>query len=432
MVTSTKTRTVARGVALAAASVLVVAACSGGGGGAPVDDATSPPAEGNGSEGSGSTEDELVAALAEMDPVTLSYANQGPAALPQSVALDDFFNEIETRTEGKVTIDRYWSGSLVPGAEILSAVSSGLADMGSTSTSFYPQDLPVSTFVLQLASAQAESYPVGYLQGYGATAEMFQRNEALQQEFAHHGAHLLGAEGSAPYSPLCTRPVETLDDANGLRARVGGNIWGQEVEALGMQASFIEVPEIYEAAQRGILECIVLQANSFGGLSLWEVATYFTPINGSPFPGSVHMVNLEVWEALPVPVQHLFSELFTTYYVERSLGATLGAQAEFADVGVTEHGIEFVNPSQLDGPLAEHQAGAREAAIANAPAAAGDGAAFAAEWEALLAKWYEIVTDDLGVPVVERDPDAIREAYLNGRDQDVAPMAERLVEELGR
>lgn len=114
---SQKTRVRLGAVALGAVTTLLVAGCTVGGGG-----------------GTGTG-----ASLEDMEPVTLTFSDITPEASEAGQLLvNEIFPAITERTGGKITFDTYFSASLNLGEEQVAAVGSGLADMGTIVTTYFP------------------------------------------------------------------------------------------------------------------------------------------------------------------------------------------------------------------------------------------------------------------------------------------------------
>lgn len=245
-------------VVLAAASslALVLAGCTDGGDG--------------GGTGGGS--------LADMEPVVLTLSDPTPPSGPGWLGSQAFMEYITEQTDGKVTFETYYGGSLIPATETLAGVGSGLADVGFLANTWNPEDLPISNLFNRGGGSQNDvSFPLGYFQGYLAAQDFSVNNELLQAEYEENNVHLLSMVGSLNYNLLCTSEISTPAQAEGKRVRVGGATWGAEVEALGASQTFLDVTEMYEGLQRGVVDCVSLQAQSYVDYSLWEVATHYTP-----------------------------------------------------------------------------------------------------------------------------------------------------------
>ena len=67
--------------------------------------------------------------------------------------------------------------------------------------------------------------------------------------------------------------------------------------------------ESYEALQRGVIDCIVLNPNQLvSGMVLKDVAPEFVPVTFAQLVSSVWVMSLDVWDSFPVELQNFMIE----------------------------------------------------------------------------------------------------------------------------
>lgn len=330
--------------------------------------------------------------LADMEPITLTWAEYVAEASVSGAGAKAFMDYVEERTDGKVAFEVYWASALFGGSETVASVGAGVADIGMFATSFNPDDVPIANYLLRAGVEADSSFPLGLLQGAAATNEFFSSNPDLREEFAQLNLVPIRAMSTARYSLLCKDPVTTPAEAAGKRTRVGGGAWVAEAESLGMAAQFTPVPEIYEALQRGVLDCVVLPASAMADTSLWEVAKHFTPAAFSPFPGGVHVINMDVWNSFPDELKQIFAEAAIESQAVQ-LQADLTSLARFVTEGESEFDVVFHDPAALDEAIIGQQEEVLASLPSEPPAELSDPEAFLAEYRGLLDKWLDIFTN---------------------------------------
>ena len=366
--------------------------------------------------------------MAEMDPITITISDMSPESAPSGQAWAMVAEYVEEESDGKITFESYFSSALMPGEEMLTGVGSRVADTGLMVTSYFPQELPIANFLNDLGALPNTSFPLGELQASAATSEMFAQSEELVAEFESHNLKVLNGGYSHRYPLLCSKPIDSLADAQGMRARTGGPVWGDELEAMGMVPVPLPVGEMYEGLQRGVVDCVVLNPPSIVDFGLWEVAKHYYQVDMSGFVGSVLIFNLDTWNSLPPDAQELMQEGADRYWAV-SRERTIEKYAAFATAGVEEHGVEFGDTREFDEVLAEFQ----EDKLANiaelAPGSLGDPQQFVERYQDLLDKWLAILVDDLGFEEADKDPESVRQSFVEVEGLDVSPVIERLAEE---
>lgn len=394
------------GVVAGAALVLVLSSCSGG-----------------------SARVQAAGSIESMAPITLTYTSMSSGQSAGAGAFRAFAKEIEERTSGKVTITEYFSGSLLPGNETLEGIGSGVADAGFVLPSYYPQKLPVSNWIMDMGSLPSSAFPHGMLSG-SAAAMALQREEALAQEWAAHNVRIINvSQPGAGNALLCTKPIDSAEQARGMRVFSGGGVWNAEVEALGMVPVNVAAPEAYEALQRGVIDCATAAPSTMVSFDWWDVAKHYIPVRMSAFNASAQVINLDVWNSLPPDAQAVITQAAHTWWTGINTG-TLASYAGFAVDGPSGHGVVVHDPAPLDAVLEQHQATAVAALSATAPPTVADPQGLIDTYRSLLDEWMTRATETLGVPPPPRDPAAIQQSYVSGSDLDFSRFDEVTADEL--
>lgn len=361
-----------------------------------------------------------------MAPVTIVLADINPESSVIGRAWTAFMNEVESKTKGKIQFDAYWSAALVPQAEMLTSIESGVVGIGQILPNNWPQELPVANLMIQMGSMPSDSFPLGFLQGGAAAQEMFSSSEELQADLAGENIRSLAAVFPyIQYDLLCTQPVETPAQAAGLRVRTPGGVWNGELEALGMVPVSMPFGEAFEALQRGVIDCVALMPAANMDSGMVEIAKEFTPVALSGFLGAFLGINLDLWNSLPVEAQQIMQDAAVLWWQEYQRGA-IERYADMAIDGVDEFDLVFHDPVALDKVVKASQEKALEALGKTTVAGVDDTAAFIERYQELLDKWYGILTEDLGIEDLPRSADSIRESWTTGRGFAIWPITDRV------
>ncbi|WP_344420117.1 TRAP transporter substrate-binding protein DctP [Pseudonocardia ailaonensis] len=357
--------------------------------------------------------------MASMKPITIPYSTIQTADSPQGAAFRAFAEEVSTRTGGKVTFQPFFSGSLAPGDATLSGLKSGVVGAALLVPSYYPQQLPVSNALLNLGSLPHSTYPHGMIASSAAVMQFQTRNEALKQELGSNNVRILIAyQSEVGFNLLCTKSVDSLQDARGLRVRVGGGAWVRELEAMGMVPVQLPALETYEGLQRGVVDCVTATTSSMISFGYWDVAKHYIPVSMSPSNNSTQVINTEVWESLPRDAQAIVTEAAHTWWKTERVGA-LATYAKFATEGPSRHGVVFHDPAPFDEVLRKHQAGVVSTVSASGPPKT-DPAAFVDGYRSLIEEWSGTATKALGTPEPSKDAKAILESYTAAQQMNYA------------
>ena len=209
-----------------------------------------------------------VAKAEEYPELKLRLAHFVPSQLTGSKVDQWWADEIEKRSGGKIKIEIFWAESLGKAKEILDLVSSGAVDLGATAQGYFPSELPLF--------GATNSVMMGFDNNAEAVADTAAVAElpAVQKELQRNGIWPIFHHSLGGYRPFCTSPIKTLDDFKGKKMRA----WGQYVpimwEALGATGVNVLTQEIYEALQRGTVDCAFWSFDSANDVKLYEVAKY--------------------------------------------------------------------------------------------------------------------------------------------------------------
>lgn len=366
--------------------------------------------------------DRFVAAgsLETMKPITLRVNESVSAQSGAGKAWQDYLDRVEKATGGKVRFDEYYLNSLVTNKEVVPAIADGVVDIGQvTLQDGFQDELPVANFVSQATGLIDPTFPISLLQWRAATIEYFNSSPAVDAESERAGGKILFAGSSGYGNLLCTKPVETLRDARGLRVRVDGGVSKDDAEALGMQPTILDATELYGAMQRGVIDCVMASdgGENFVALGLTDVARYFVPVNLAPTAGFGMTMNRDLWNSFPEEVRRIFVEELADYEIDRNRSRIEGFQ-KFVRVA-DEKRIVWQNPVELNEALAQRRKSQLGELIRNAPPELENPRQAIREYEVLLEEWKVVAERVSGVEPAPNglDSDALRTAYLSAADR---------------
>ncbi len=243
--------------------------------------------------------------------------------------------KIGAMSNGRLTVDVYGAGELVPPFEVFDAVSSHTAEMGHGASHFWSGKDPAFSYFTGLPFGLTAHERVGWL-NYGG-------GQALWDEtYAPFGVRAFFAGSSGVQAGgWFTQPIETLDDLRGLKMRIAG-LGGEVLRRLGVSVTLMPPGEIFGAMTSGAIDAAewVGPWNDIA-FGLADVAKhYYLPAFHEPGPALECLVNAEAYAALPPDLQAIVKEAASATALE-SLGefAFYNAQAfaTLGDLGVTVH-----------------------------------------------------------------------------------------------
>ncbi|MGM7672202.1 TRAP transporter substrate-binding protein DctP [Microbacterium sp. A93] len=260
----------------------------------------------------GASAEDYQAALAEMEPVTLTFQTITPSAAsitgPNYLA---FAEMVEEYSGGKISLDIAWANSIINNSV---GVDAGIADGRIDLAEFWPQYNPTEYPVNNLMTSASVVRQAGIIPGYTSSMAAFDEaalaTPELVEEFESQGiTPIIAFSADGPAALFCTEPITTLDDLAGKQVRSGSVIHTRQLEALGATPVSLAHGEIYEALQRGMLDCSLSPHVTALGTGMLEVAPFVSHLTTSAFASMpTNLYAGPKFKSLPEAAQQLISE----------------------------------------------------------------------------------------------------------------------------
>lgn len=339
-----------------------------------------------------------------MEEITISYSSLTAQAGITNQSVLALQQKVSQLTKGKVKFENYFGGALLKSGEELSGVGTGLADMTLVSTPYIPKEVPVSILVNQIVSTNLSPYPAGLLQASAANLEIYFRDE-MQNQWAEHNAKAIGVFTTVPYGLLCTSPVTDVASAKGKTVRVGGKVWGEELESFGMVPVAIPFNESYQALQRGVTDCLAATLPSFIDYGFVEVAKHLTLTDLSAYPGYALIINDDLWSEFSPELRQIFGQGLLEFY-KSSVTMQLGENASLLTTVAEEYSLQVHHSVEIDTKV-KHLQQQRTARITDSNVQGlEDTAGFVSTYSSVMNKWNEKVADVVDVQATMGDPES--------------------------
>ena len=198
---------------------------------------------------------------------TIVYANYLGTKHTTNKALEEFFADVEKDTNGSLTFDFHPAASLLGGKALPSGVRDGIADAGYLVGAYVPSEMPVDVYVGAFGIF-AENPMV--MSAVNADLVLLNCPECTA-EYDKFNTYFFGTYALTPYLLQCVNEVKSLDDIKGLKVR-GIGPWADMLRTLGAAPFNVSSNELYEALDRGTLDCASAALNWQRIRSLGEVA----------------------------------------------------------------------------------------------------------------------------------------------------------------
>jgi TRAP-type transport system periplasmic protein len=252
-------------------------------------------------------------------PIKLKFSNFQPLTFSAAPVMGAFCEEIKKRTNGKVEITIYHGGTLTTAPKVYDGIVNQVSDIGHSHIGYTRGRFPV-TEMLDL--------PVGYTSGFVAGHvkwDYFKKYKPKEWKDVHVlyfwsvGPQIFGT---------AKKKMGKFEDMKGLKIRGTGRP-ADTIKALGCVPVALEMGDVYDSMQRGLLDGMYDAMETWKGFRLGDVIKYgylTQRATGSIYTFYVAM-NKDKWDALPEDIKKVFDET-AEEWVDRHGVTTL--EADFA------------------------------------------------------------------------------------------------------
>lgn len=336
----------------AVALATLVAGCSGSAGGS-----DQPAADAAGFD-FGASQAEVDSALADLDPVTITYqpsaasaeSNLGPNGL-------DIKEAIETRSNGRITVNVVWGQAIASYAEVDDALADGRVDLAFTLPSYEPTEYPAFDAIGTAMSTLPSSPVAGELVTNAAGVQTAWETPQVLAEYEDKDLiPLIPLLASGGYSTMCSEPMTSPGDWQGQQVRIGSAAAGDQVQALGASPVSLSFPETYEALQRGTVDCDLGQLAPNVEAGTFEVAPHigYTTDAGIARAAGAYVAG-QTYSNLPLPYQQVIYDAMSPAF-STMMEVVIGAKPTAVEQALTNGGTVQAFDDDVQTAIADHAA----------------------------------------------------------------------------
>lgn len=297
-----KKRTISLAVSLCILAASMLAGCSSPGTPEPANSGQTPSNPGNSGVSSGN----LGVDYSQGESHHFIAADGSVLGNPIGLSLERLKEELETRTNGRITMDVYHNSELGSDREILEQVAAGTIDFGGSGSQvaygFVPScgvfDLPYLFTGYEHAAAILDG-PIG---------------KDILEDFDGTGIKALTWLTCGWRNVTSNKELNSPSDMAGVKIRVTSNqVYIDMFEAIGAIATPIAFNELYTALQMHTVDAqenpyLVINSGKF-----YEVQDYIYETEHT-FSASLITISQKTWDSLSEMDQQLISEIMTDMY----------------------------------------------------------------------------------------------------------------------
>jgi TRAP-type C4-dicarboxylate transport system substrate-binding protein len=224
--------------------------------------------------------------------------------------MEPWARQVEKATNNRVKITIYPTETLFKAKDAIVAVEQGIADIGWVLVGFFPGRYPLGDII----SLPFLNLPGGTVDGRKLSAsainshifmELFEKFPEMQKEWT--GVKPLILHTAGPTYLWTNKQISKIDQIKGLKVRSFSGPDGDMWQALGAAPIPMPLPQVYEAAEKKVLDGCNVDWGGISSYRLYEVLQY--KVNQSITLSRYALVmNQAKWNSLPPDIQKIITD----------------------------------------------------------------------------------------------------------------------------
>ncbi|MCA1960742.1 MAG: TRAP transporter substrate-binding protein [Desulfomonile sp.] len=245
--------------------------------------------------------------MAQDKVITLKVSNWFPVGSQQDLNLQQWGKDLEQRSGGRVKVNYFSAGTLVPAAQSYDATVKGIVDVSNCVLGYTMGRFPF---------CQVLDLPMGWPVGPGPTKIVNEFFKKFKPKEFDDVKVLWAHQGPGGFLHSRTKPITKLEDIQGMKLRCYGSN-AKFVGLLGGAAVAMPMPEVYDALSKGVVDGLMSQYEPLQGFRTGEHIKYSTENRESAWSAAfVVVMNKQRFNSLPPDIQKIIEEM-TPEYIEK-------------------------------------------------------------------------------------------------------------------
>ncbi len=244
----------------------------------------------------------------------------GPGTTEWDVLVPRYVKRVAELSNGRIQIQAFPPGALVPTFEMLDAVGKGVVDIGYGAQVYWRGKIPFTLWTWGIPFAFSALDHYDYLWHETDLIGI------VRAAFAKHNVHFLGPIYSDEWgATMSRRELRRLSDFSGIKIRsfgLGAEIWKSQ------GASIVTVPgeEQYTAMSTGVIDASNWGSpDGFVAVKLHEVAKFYLGPSIIKFDMEDQFMSMRAYNRLPDDLKAVMNLATRIYAVERATTSTINS-----------------------------------------------------------------------------------------------------------
>jgi TRAP-type mannitol/chloroaromatic compound transport system substrate-binding protein len=255
----------------------------------------------NGGTNESSATEAAVSGPTAADPIKWKMVTTWPKNFPGlGTGANNIAEYINAMSGGRLVVDVYGAGEIVPALEVFDAVKAGTAEMGHGAAYYWQGKMPAAAFFAAMPFGLTADEMNGWLHhgdGIALWEELYAPHGIIPRPGGNTGPQMGG---------WFRKPIESLDDFKGLKMRLPG-LGGEVLRRLDVSVVNTPGGELFQALDDGTIDAAEW-VGPFNDLAFGfhrAAKYYYAPGWQEPSATMEALINQEAFEALPEDLQQI-------------------------------------------------------------------------------------------------------------------------------
>ncbi len=217
------------------------------------------------------------------------------AAEGSNVGMVEFIKRVNTLGKGELSIELKGGPEVIPMAEQIEAVRSGLIDMLHTTSAYYETIIPEVAAIMMARISPAEERKIGFF-------------DYMNKLHAPQKIYYLGlVNAGVQYNIIVNKKIDNIrtDFKGGMLRSLPE--YDPGCKALGADVTTVNYAELYSAMERNVIQGLAMPFPALRGMGLENITKYYIT-HGWATGTNAMIMNLNFWNNLPKKYQDILTQ----------------------------------------------------------------------------------------------------------------------------
>ena len=250
-------------------------------------------------------------------------------------SLARYYDDLEVMSDGRITIEAFYSAAVVKSVETFDAVANGILDGDTTQPSYQTGKDTAFQFIGDVMGGYDTPWQfyAFFYNGGGL--------EIAEELYRGYGMELIGWWIHGQEALSSTRPIAGLADLENWKFRSPPGMETSIFASLGASPIVMDFTEVFTALESGVIDgADAANLSTNQSLGIYDMAKHATYPGFHSMPADHFAIRLDLWESMPEDLQRIIDVAWQKHAFRNTLDHAVEIQRaanELSEQGITLH-----------------------------------------------------------------------------------------------